>query len=69
MADIHSGKECAIECIDVVPSTDNVNFTLTERERRNALRLIDLRVTVVTGIMFCISLMDRTNLGIALIAG
>lgn len=69
MADFHSSKEPAIECVDIVLPKDHLDSTLTVREQRNALRLIDLRVTVVTGVMFCISLMDRTNLGIASIAG
>lgn len=69
MAELHSSKEPAIEFIHVVLPTDHLDSTLTLREQRNALRLIDLRVTVVTGVMFCISLMDRTNLGIASIAG
>lgn len=38
-------------------------------EQRRILRTIDLRVTVVTGALFFISIMDRTNLGAASIAG
>lgn len=42
---------------------------LTEREQRTTLRAIDIRVAGLLGVMFCVSLMDRTNLGAAAIAG
>lgn len=48
---------------------DIVETILPEREQRRAIRAIDFRVSVVLGVVFCISLMDRTNLGAAAIAG
>lgn len=42
---------------------------LSKEEQRQVMRRVDLRVSVATGAMFCISLMDRTNLGAASIAG
>lgn len=51
--------------------TDQAGFdvTLTAHEQQKTLRAIDIRVAVVLGVMFCVSLMDRTNLGAAAIAG
>lgn len=41
----------------------------TPAEQRRIIRKIDLRVTITCGAIYCISLMDRTNLGAASIAG
>lgn len=38
-------------------------------EQRKIIHKIDRRLTVTLGILYCISLMDRTNLGAASIAG
>lgn len=40
-----------------------------KEQQRSIMRRIDFRVTTITGAMFFISLMDRTNLGFASIAG
>lgn len=65
-----SAKGSATEHIDVRPDQpDDADTLLSKREQVKAMLRIDLRVTVVTGVMFCISLMDRTNLGVAAIAG
>ena len=42
-------------------------FTLAEQ--RGIIRRIDLRLVSTVGLMYCISLLDRTNLGNAVIAG
>ncbi len=42
---------------------------MSKEQQRSIMRRIDLRVTAVTGILYCISLVDRTNLGAASIAG
>ena len=41
----------------------------TPEEQRRILRRIDLRLVTMTGLAYCISLMDRTNLNAAAIAG
>lgn len=41
----------------------------TEEEQRRIIRRIDLRLVTMTGLAYCISLMDRTNLSAAAIAG
>lgn len=46
-----------------------IDDDLTKEEQKRVLRRVDLRVTVTCGLMFCISLMDRTNMGSAAIAG
>lgn len=49
------------------PSPDDFGFT--EEEQKAIIRRIDLRLVTVVGLMYCVSLMDRTNLGAANIAG
>ncbi len=41
----------------------------TPDEQRAILRRIDYRLVTTVGFMYCVSLMDRTNLGAANIAG
>lgn len=41
----------------------------TEREQKKIIHRIDRRLVVTVGILYCISLMDRTNLSAASIAG
>lgn len=40
-----------------------------KEQQRSIMRRIDFRVTTITGAIFFISLMDRTNLGFVSIAG
>ena len=42
---------------------------LSPEEQKKLIRRIDLRLVVTLGFMYCVSLMDRTNLGIAVVAG
>ncbi|KAK5807506.1 hypothetical protein VI817_001764 [Penicillium citrinum] len=48
-------------------STEEEEFT--PEEQRRIIRRIDLRLVTMTGLAYCISLMDRTNLSAAAIAG
>lgn len=41
----------------------------TPAEQKRIIRRIDWRITVCLGFIYCISLMDRTNLGAASLAG
>lgn len=41
----------------------------TPSEQKKIIHRIDRRLVVTVGILYCISLMDRTNLGNAAIAG
>ena len=50
-------------------ASDPDAFEFTEKERRGIIRKIDWRLIPICGIMYCISLLDRTNLSAANIAG
>jgi hypothetical protein len=41
----------------------------TPQQAKSIIGRIDRRLITVTGIMYCISVMDRTNLGAAAVAG
>lgn len=41
----------------------------TPEEQKRIIRKIDWRLVPTLGFMYCVSLMDRTNLGIAVVAG
>ncbi len=45
------------------------DFDFTPEEQTKIIRRIDRRLVVTVGAMYCVSLMDRTNLGSANIAG
>ncbi|KAJ5961145.1 Major facilitator superfamily domain general substrate transporter [Penicillium vulpinum] len=49
------------------PSEEDEGFT--PQEQKKIIRRIDLRLVTMTGLAYCISLMDRTNLSMAAIAG
>src|SRR4051794_7787100 len=38
-------------------------------EQRKIIRRVDRRLVLTLGFMYCVSLMDRTNLGIAVVGG
>lgn len=46
-----------------------VDYGFSPEEEKRIRRRIDRRLVPVLGIMYCVSLMDRTNLGAANIAG
>jgi hypothetical protein len=48
---------------------DDYDEEFTPEEQRKIIRRIDLRLVTMTGLAYCISLMDRTNLSAAAIAG
>jgi hypothetical protein len=45
------------------------DFDFTPEEQKKIIRRIDRRLVVTVGAMYCVSLMDRTNLGSVNIAG
>ncbi|KFA69198.1 hypothetical protein S40285_00083 [Stachybotrys chlorohalonatus IBT 40285] len=47
----------------------DVDMGFTEKERKRIIRRIDTRLVVTVGAMYCVSLMDRTNMSAANIAG
>lgn len=55
---------------DVNSSThDDYECEFTPEEQRKIIHRIDRRLVVTVGVLYCISLMDRTNLSAANIAG
>lgn len=50
-------------------SDDAILAEFTPAEERRIMRKIDVRLVLTVGFMYCISLMDRTNLSAANIAG
>lgn len=52
-----------------VKGLDNDDEEFTLEEQRKIIHRVDRRLILTTGIMYCISLMDRTNLSAAAIAG
>jgi len=49
--------------------SDHDEFEFTEKERKKIMRKVDWRLVPICGVMYCISLLDRTNLSAANIAG
>jgi sugar phosphate permease len=48
---------------------NNAIDALTPEEQKKVIRRIDRRLVLTLGGMYCVSLMDRTNTGIAVVAG
>lgn len=51
------------------PSTTGEDEEFSPEEQKRIIRRIDLRLVTMTGLAYCISLMDRTNLSMAAVAG
>jgi MFS family permease len=51
------------------PSQHPHEFGIDEAHQKRVIRRIDMRLLPILGIMYSISLVDRTNLGLALVAG
>jgi len=67
-------KVVEIGQLEKVPSgSSDVNRAaineFTPEEQKKIIRKVDLRLIPTLGFMYCVSLMDRTNMGIAAIAG
>lgn len=65
--DINYVERVATEDEDIV--NDERIAAFTPEEQKRIIRKIDLRLVPTLGFMYCVSLMDRTNLGIAVVAG
>lgn len=50
-------------------TNDSAFVQFSEVEQQKIMRRLDLRLVAMCGVGYCISLMDRTNLGAAAIAG
>ena len=59
---------------DIAPSgektlNDGILTSFTPQQQKRILRRIDRRLVAMAGLMYCISILDRTNIGNASIAG
>ena len=50
-------------------SSDERALAFTPQEQKAIVRRVDIRLVVTLGCLYCISLLDRTNLGAASVAG
>lgn len=50
-------------------SSDDYECEFTPAEQKKIIHRIDRRLVITVGVLYCISLMDRTNLSAAAIAG
>ena len=58
------------------PDTEKGDFnheeliaTFSPAEQKKLIRRIDMRLVITLGFLYCVSLLDRTNLGAASVAG
>ena len=58
-----------VEEVAVSPSNISIDEVYTLEEQKSIIHRIDRRLVTTCGFMYCISLMDRTNLSAAAIAG
>lgn len=63
----HSHVDTYEKAADVHADPDDHGFS--PHEQRRIMRRIDRRLVVTVGAMYCVSLMDRTNMSAANIAG
>ncbi|KAK0625286.1 major facilitator superfamily domain-containing protein [Bombardia bombarda] len=65
-------EKAGVERLERVLTTQdavNERFGFSPEERKRIMRHIDRRLVLTVGALYCVSLMDRTNLGAANIAG
>ncbi len=70
-ADVASEVECQREDVDVddPQKFESSEFNFTPEEEKKILRRVDHRLVITIGAMYCISLVDRVNMGAANLAG
>lgn len=75
---LDQGKEIDIDQLERADTKESVNSdklndarisAFTPEEQKKIIRRIDKRLVLTLGFLYCVSLMDRTNLGIAVVAG
>ena len=79
MADMDTEKRLGdVDTMEKVDKTDTNDSdranqeaidAFTPEEQKKIIRKIDRRLVLTLGFMYCVSLMDRTNTGIAVVAG
>ncbi|EUC36396.1 hypothetical protein COCVIDRAFT_31308 [Bipolaris victoriae FI3] len=64
------GDVAAIERVESDTSANNAAIErFTPEQQKKIIRKVDFRLIPTLGCMYCVSLMDRTNLGVAMVAG
>lgn len=58
-----------VEHVDAKDSNTILIHEFSEAEQKRIVQRIDRRLVTTLGVLYCASLMDRTNLGSAAIAG
>lgn len=48
---------------------ENAAISMSPEAERKLIRRIDIRLVITCGFLYCISLLDRTNMGAASVAG
>jgi len=67
---LEKGDVSAIERIDSDASGTTAAISrFTPAEQKKIIRKVDFRLIPTLGFMYCVSLMDRSNLGVAMVAG
>jgi uncharacterized membrane protein len=69
LADEKAGDVDRVEDVEKQPGSSEEEDELSLQERKRIIRRVDLRLVTMTGLAYCIALMDRTNLSAAAIAG
>lgn len=73
MSHINDEKPLSVERIEDVnqPALNNLDYDeeYTPAEQRKIIHRVDRRLVSMAGLAYCISLMDRTNVSAAAIAG
>jgi hypothetical protein len=66
----YADEKGAIDEIERVDSSNQATIdAFTPEEQKRIIRKVDYRLIPTLGCMYCVSLMDRTNLGVAMVAG
>lgn len=69
----YADEKGVVDGIERVDSDQSANDAAINRfspeEQKKIIRKVDLRLIPTLGFMYCVSLMDRTNLGVAMVAG
>ncbi|KAL6711636.1 hypothetical protein ACN47E_004570 [Coniothyrium glycines] len=69
----YADEKGVVDALERVDSDQTANDAAINRytpeEQKKIIRKIDLRLIPTLGFMYCVSLMDRTNLGVAMVAG
>lgn len=72
---LYADEKGNVETIERVESDNAARINdmrlnaFTPEEQKRIIRKVDFRLIPVLGCMYCVSLMDRTNLGVAMVAG